>query len=132
MSMKHKLKFNSNKSLVKLAQDTIAASKFKIAYRDEYTADKCLYLVKDNGIYLMNSYESDNADSELDRDKPNSVVYASGFNPKHNEDVWEDSQAISGDDFAENIYLTDDQLDRVANGGSVNISFSETEMEVRA
>jgi len=132
MSMKHKLKFNSNKSLVKLAQDTIAASKFKIAYRDKSTTDKSFYLVKDNGIYLMNCYESDNADSKLGRDRPNSVVYASGFNPKFNKDVWEDSQAISGDDFAENIYLTDDQLDRVANGGSVNISFSETEMEVRA
>ena len=130
--MKHKLKFNSNKSLVKLAQDTIAASKFKIAYRDKYTTEKCFYLVKDNGIYLMNCYETDGSDSELDRDKPNSVVYASGFNPKFNKDVWEDSQAISSDDFAENIYLTDDQLDRVANGGSINISLSETEMEVRA
>ena len=132
MSMKHKLKFNSNKSLVKLARNTIAASKFKIAYRDKYTTEKCFYLVKDNGIYLMNCYETDGSDSKLGRDKPNSVVYASGFNPKFNKDVWEDSQAISSDDFAENIYLTDDQLDRVANGGSINISLSETEMEVRA
>lgn len=132
MSMKHKLKFNSNKSLVKLAQDTIAASKFKIAYRDKSTTDKCFYLVKDDGIYLMNCYESDNADSKLGRDRPNSVVYASGFNPKFNEDIWEDTHAISSDDFSENIYLTDDQLDRVANGGSINISLSETEMEVRA
>tara|TARA_R110000744_G_scaffold357866_1_gene464781 strand:+ start:647 stop:1039 length:393 start_codon:yes stop_codon:yes gene_type:complete len=130
--MKNKLKFNSNKSLMKLAQDTIAASKFKTAYRNKSTTEKCFYLVKDNGIYLMNCYETDGSDSELDRDKPNSVVYASGFNPKHNEDVWEDSQAISGDDFAENIYLTDEQLDRVANGGSININFSETEMQVRA
>ena len=123
--MTHKLKFNSNKSLVKLAQDTIAASKFKIAYRNKSTTDKCFYLVKDDGIYLMNCYKTD-------RDKPNSVVYASGFNPKFNEDVWEDTHAISGDDFAENIYLTDEQLERVANGGSVNISLSETQIEVRA
>ena len=130
--MKHKLKFNSNKSLVKLAQDTIAASKFKIAYEDKSTTEKCFYLVKDDGIYLMNCYETDNADSKLGRDKPNSVVYASGFNPKYNEDVWEDAHAISGDDFAENIYLTDEQLERVANGGSINISLSETQIEVRA
>ena len=132
MSMKHKLKFNSNKSLVKLARNTIAASKFKIAYRDKYTTEKCFYLVKDNGIYLMNCYETDGSDSKLGRDKPNSVVYASGFNPKYNEDVWEDAHAISGDDFAENIYLTDEQLERVANGGSINISLSETQIEVRA
>ena len=130
--MKHKLKFNSNKSLVKLARDTIAASKFKIAYEDKSTTEKCFYLVKDDGIYLMNCYETDNADSKLGRDKPNSVVYASGFNPKYNEDVWEDAHAISGDDFAENIYLTDEQLERVANGGSINISLSETQIEVRA
>ena len=130
--MKHKLKFNSNKSLVKLAQDTIAASKFKIAYEDKSTTEKCFYLVKDDGIYLMNCYETDNSDSKLGRDKPNSVVYASGFNPKFNEDVWEDTHAISGDDFAENIYLTDEQLERVANGGSINISLSETQIEVRA
>lgn len=130
--MKHKLKFNSNKSLVKLAQDTIAASKFKIAYEDKSTTEKCFYLVKDDGIYLMNCYETDNADSKLGRDKPNSVVYASGFNPKYNEDVWEDAHAISGDDFADNIYLNDDQLKRVANGGSINISLSETQIEVRA
>tara|TARA_R110002110_G_C12872244_1_gene661768 strand:- start:4 stop:375 length:372 start_codon:yes stop_codon:yes gene_type:complete len=123
--MTHKLKFNSNKSLVKLARNTIAASKFKIAYRNKSTTDKCFYLVKDDGIYLMNCYETD-------RDKPNSVVYASGFNPKFNEDVWEDTHAISGDDFAENIYLTKDQLERIANGGSVNISLSETQIEVRA
>ena len=129
--MKHKLKFNSNKSLVKLAQDTIAASNFKVAYEDKSTTDKCFYLVKDDGIYLMNCYETD-ANSELGRDKPNSVVYASGFNPKYNEDVWEDAHAISGDDFADNIYLNDDQLKRVANGGSINISLSETQIEVRA
>ena len=130
--MKHKLKFNSNKSLVKLAQDTIAASKFKIAYEDKSTTEKCFYLVKDDGIYLMNCYETDNADSKLGRDKPNSVVYASGFNPKYNEYVWEDAHAISGDDLADNIYLNDDQLKRVANGGSINISLSETQIEVRA
>ena len=56
MNDTHKLKFRSNKSLVKLARDTIKASNFKIAYRDKYTTDKCFYLVKDDGIYLMNCY----------------------------------------------------------------------------
>ena len=32
-----KLKFNSNKALVKLAKETITNSNFKIAYRDKYT-----------------------------------------------------------------------------------------------
>ena len=57
MNDTHKLKFRSNKSLVKLARDTIKASNFKIAYRDKYTTEKCFYLVKDDGIYLMNCYK---------------------------------------------------------------------------
>ena len=128
--MTHKLKFNSNKTLVKLARDTITASKFKVAYQDKLTADKCFLIVKDEGIYLMNCYHRDNSSAEFSRDS--SVVYASGFNPKHNEDVWEDSHAISGDDFAENIYLTDEQLERVANGGSIDISLTEDSIGIRA
>ena len=123
--MKTTLKFNSNKALVKLARDTIAADKFKIAYEEKSTTNKSFYLVKDNGIYLMNCYK--NTKSE-----PNNVIYAKGFNPKLNEDVWEDSHAVSGDDFAENIYLTDEQLERVAKGGAVNINLSATQIEVRA
>ena len=130
--MKHTLTFKSNKSLVRLARDSIEAGKFKVAYCDEYTARKCFFLVKDDGIYLMNCYSGDNADSDLGRDKQNTVVYASGFNPKFNKNCWEDTHSISGDDFAENIYLTDEQLERIANGGNVDVRLSENEIEVRA
>jgi len=126
-----RLKFNSNKSLVKLAKETIKASNFKIAYREKCTPKKCFYLVKDDGIYLMNCY-STKPNQELGRDKPSTVIYASGFNPKYNKDVWEDSYLVSRDDFAENIYFTDDQLKRVASGGSIDISLTEDNYEVRA
>jgi len=123
----HKLKFRSNKSLVKLARETIANSNFKIAYRDKYTPKKCFYLVKDDGIYLMEAYESKT------RGLANgTVVYASGYNPKYNEDVWEDSYQVSADDFADNIYMTDDQLERVAGGGDVEITLTPKTYEVRA
>ena len=125
MNDKHKLKFRSNKSLVKLARDTIKASNFKIAYRDKYTAEKCFYLVKDDGIYLMNCYK-DNPN------KSNTVIYASGYNPKYNENVWEDTYQVSRDDFADNMYFTDDQLLRIANGGDINITITPTSYEVRA
>jgi len=120
-----RLKFNSNKSLVKLAKETIKASNFKVAYRDKYTTDKSFYLVKDDGIYLMNCYK-DNPN------KSNTVVYASGFNPKYNKDVWEDSYLVSRDDFAFNLHLEDDQLERIANGGSIEVGLSEDEYSVRA
>ena len=125
MSDTHKLKFRSNKSLVKLARDTIKASNFKIAYRDKYTAEKCFYLVKDDGIYLMNCYK-DNPN------KSNTVIYASGYNPKYNENVWEDTYQVSRDDFADNMYFTDDQLQRIVNGGDIDISITPNSYEVRA
>ena len=124
-----RLKFNSNKSLVKLAKETIKASNFQVAYRDKYTTDKSFYLVKDDGIYLMNAYQTPKDKTP----KTNStVVYASGFNPKYNKNVWEDSYLVSRDDFAENIYFTNDQLKRVANGGSIDISLTEDSIGVRA
>ena len=125
--MKTRLLFKSNKSLRKLAKETIKSSNFKIAYRDKYTTKKCFYLVKDDGIYLMEAYESKT------RGLANgTVVYASGFNPKFNDDIWEKSYAVSSDDFAENIYFTDDQLERIANGGTVTVTLAEDYYEVRA
>jgi len=121
------LKFNSNKSLVKLAKATIKASNFKIAYREKSTPKKCFYLVKDDGIYLMEAYDTTKTPREN-----GTVIYASGFNPKYNKDVWEDSYLVSRDDFAENIYFSDDQLKRVANGGSIDISLNEDSIGVRA
>tara|TARA_R100001480_G_scaffold106403_1_gene108620 strand:- start:150 stop:494 length:345 start_codon:yes stop_codon:yes gene_type:complete len=114
-----------------LARDTKASSNFKIAYCDKHTSKKCFYLVKDDGIYLMNCY-SDNPYKELGRDAPNTVAYASGFNPKFNDDIWEKTYQVSKDDFAVNIYLSDDQLERIVNGGTITIKLSDTEIEVTA
>ena len=122
-----KLKFNSNKALVKLAKETITNSNFKIAYRDKYTTDKSFYLVKDDGIYLMEAYDSKK------RGLANgTVVYASGYNPKYNEDVWEDAYRISSDDFAMNVNLTNDQLERMAQGGNITINLHDDYYEVIA
>ena len=131
MNDTHKLKFRSNKSLVKLARDTIKASNFKVAYRDKYTSEKCFFLVKDRGIYLMNCY-STKPNQALGRDKPNTVIYASGYNPKYNINVWTDSYQVSRDDFVDNMYFTDDQLFRIAIGGDINITITPTSYEVRA
>ena len=123
----HKLKFRSNKSLVKLARETITNSNFKIAYRDKYTTDKCFYLVKDDGIYLMEAYDTTKTPTEN-----GTVVYASGYNPKYNDNVWEDSYQVSRDDFADNMYFTDEQLERIASGGDVEITITPKTYEVRA
>jgi len=126
----HKLKFKSNKTLRSLAKETLNADTFKIAYMKETTDQKGFFLVKDEGIYLMNSYV--NKDGE--RKNVNSVVYASGYNPKYDkhDDLWERTHEVSGDDFAENVPFDEDALMRIASGGDVTINLSETQLEVIA
>ena len=121
------LTFKNNESLVKLARETIEADKFQLAYRDKYTKDKCFFLVKDRGIYLMDAYDNNKTSEEN-----GTVVYASGYNPKHNINVWTDSYLVSRDDFAENIYINDDQLQRLADGGDIQIKLCKKHYEVKA
>jgi hypothetical protein len=126
----HKLNFKSNKTLRSLAKETLKADKFKIAYKKETTNQKGFFLVKDEGIYLMNSYV--NKDGE--RKNVNSVVYASGYNPKYDKhnDLWERTYEVSRDDFAENIPLEEEALMRIASGGNLIINLGEDIFEVIA
>ena len=122
------LNFKSNKTLKSLARKTLFSKEFKIAYRDQTTIEKSFWLVKDDGIYVMNCYVKNGK-----REKVNQVIYASGFNPKTNDDVWEDSRdAVGGDDFAENIPLDYSQLNRLRNGGNLTIKVTEESLEVIA
>jgi hypothetical protein len=126
----HKLKFKSNKTLRSLAKETLNADTFKIAYKKETTGQKGFFLVKDEGIYLMNSYV--NKDGE--RKNVNSVVYAQRFNPKYDlkGDLWDRTYEVSRDDFAENIPFEEEALMRIASGGDITINLSETQLEVIA
>ena len=122
------LKFKSNKSLVKLARETLFAKEFKTAYVDETTSDKSFWLVKDEGIYVMRCYIKNG------KRKVEHVVYASGFNPKYDKhgDLWDRASQISGDDFAENIPLDISQLNRLRDGGNLTIKLSPTTLTVIA
>ena len=124
----HKLKFKSNKTLRSLARETLFAKEFKIAYRDKTTQDRQFWLVKDEGIYVMNCYLKDG------KRKVKHVVYASGYNPKYdkNDDLWDRTHAVSGDDFVENIPLDISALIRLRDGGNLTINLSETQLEVIA
>ena len=123
----HKLNFKSNKTLRSLAKETLKANTFKIAYSKETTSQKGFWLVKDEGIYLMNSYLKKPSST-------NKVVYASGYNPKYDKhnDLWERTYKVSGDDFAENVPFEEDALMRVASGGDITINLSDTQIEVIA
>ncbi len=124
----HKLTFKSNKTLRSLARETLFAKEFKIAYRDKTTQDRQFWLVKDQGIYVMNCYLKDG------KRKVKHVVYASGYNPKYdkNDDLWDRTHEVSGDDFVENIPLDISALNRLRDGGNLTINLSETQKEVIA
>jgi len=124
----HKLKFKSNKTLRSLAKETLFAKEFKTAYQDKTTKEKSFWLVKDDGIYVMNCYLKDG------KRKVEHVVYASGYNPKYDKhnDLWERTYQVSGDDFAENIPLDNSALNRLRDGGNLTINLSDTQIEVIA
>ena len=122
------LTFNSNKTLKSLARETLFSLEFKTAFQDKTTKERSFWLVKDDGIYVMNCYVKDG-----EREKVKHVVHASGFNPKTNENVWEDSRdAVGGDDFAENIPLDNSQLNRLRDGGNLTIKLTSEYIEVKA
>ena len=125
------LLFNSNKSLKSLARETLKAETFKKPYTNETTKDKGFYLVKDEGIYLMNAFDSNNDKTP----KQNGfVVYAQRFNPKYDlkGDLWDRTHEVSADDFAEFVPMEESQLMRVAEGGKVKIVLSPSSFEVWA
>jgi len=124
-----KLTFRSNKTLRSLAEETLKRNEFHMPYTQETTDKKGFFFVKDDGIYLMNAYLK----TKEEKKKKNHVIYASGYNPKTNDDVWEDSRhAVGGDDFGQLINFDLLQLRRIANGGSVEIEISEKSFEVWA
>ena len=102
----------------------------KRPYSNEDTTDLGLWMVKDEGIYLM----SPTKENFCLGDALNSVVYASGYKPtKANHDtLWDKTYAVSHDDFAEFVPLMVDQVDRIIKGGSITIDITEDHLAVRA
>lgn len=88
-----------------LVEHAIAAPKHGMGYGHEGPTAPCLILVKDDGIYLMSNGEP----CLPGQDSVNHAVYAKGYNPKTDGDVWDKCRdAVGGDDFAE--YMPVDQF----------------------
>ena len=124
--MRH-LYFPNTKKLRDLAFRTLIATEFKTEFEQKYTSNKSLWLVKDEGIYLMNCYKKDTEFLKKDF-----VVYARGFNPNtlDRELVWNRSYEISRDDFAENIPLNATMIKNIVHGLDLHIYISEKEIRV--
>tara|TARA_R100000322_G_scaffold133879_1_gene89869 strand:- start:161 stop:541 length:381 start_codon:yes stop_codon:yes gene_type:complete len=119
------LKFRSNPTLVELAKLTKENKVFNQPYVKETTEKKGFYLVKDDGIYLMNAFNTRSGNN-------NWVIYAKGYNPNTCKDVWEKAHDVSPDDFAEFIDASDEALDILINGGDLKIKLTDQYITVSA
>jgi hypothetical protein len=121
----HKLIFKNDKArtLAKMMEHS-NAHKRRIPYTQDETEDQGLWLVKDEGIYLMSP-----TDDRFDK-----VVYARGYKPTNgNRDtLWDKTHEVSRDDFAEFVRLTPNMVFNVLGGGDLTIKLSETKMVVWA
>ena len=87
--MSARLRFRSSKTMKDLARNTLAKGKFRVPYTKKTTKQKGFYFVKDEGIYVMNGYANKDPEDNL-------VVYALGYDPHKDDDVWERSWRAVG------------------------------------
>ena len=102
--MKHRLSFRGEEleKLLVWARNNDAV--YPYTHEPVENHEQGLWLVKDDGIYLMSASNSDGKGLKKADGKP-VVSYASGYDPQYEEDLWDKTYAVSRDDFAEFIPL---------------------------
>lgn len=96
--MKTTLVFKNVLDLVKFAN---AQGEGREAYTNK-VIPPAIYFVKDRGIYVMPSYFKDT--SLCPKSIKDNVIYAEGFHPDKDIDVWDRARAaVGGSDFAVSI-----------------------------
>jgi hypothetical protein len=95
-----KLTFKVTEELRKIVAHTMAGSAFRIPYSEETVAEPLLWLVHDQGVYLMSA----RVDRLTGTRSAHLVAYAEGCDPEKDEDWWEASRClVGGDDFGMDI-----------------------------
>ena len=123
-----KLIFKSNPALIKLARETLIKDEFTIPYIKGKWSEKSFTLVKDSGIYVMNSFDLKNGTPESE----GFCSYAEGYDPKTNSNCWDDTYLISADDFAESLPMSEGQLARLSEGGDLIVSLYDDKIKIEA
>ena len=104
--MKHRLSFQGPEleKLLTWARKNDAV--YPYTHEPVVDDERGLWLVKDQGIYLMSASNSDGKGLNKDDGKP-VVTFARGYNPQYENinDLWDKTYAVSRDDFAEFIPL---------------------------
>ena len=83
-------------------------------------------VVKDEGIYIMDNYVDDDKRTSAEK---GTVIYAKGYDLKQ-DDLWEKTYMVSGDDFAESIPLNDAQILRLIHGADLVIYLTDTHLKI--
>ena len=128
----HKLTFKNDKANTLVKMLTWANGRpRRIPYSNDTTNSQGLWLVKDEGIYLMSPTDEKFVD---EFGVVNTVVYARGYKPtKTNRDtLWDKTYDVSSDDFTKFVTLTADQVARVLDGGGITIKLNATTLEIAA
>lgn len=122
--MPAKLKFNVA-DLLPLIQHTEAATEHRATYGGK--PEPGLWLVKDTGVYLMSS----STQTLPGTSTKNAVVYAKGFDPDKDEDVWEKSMdAMGGDDGADCLPIAGFRQAVDAKAKTITINVSKTRLSM--
>lgn len=96
------------KDLKRCVEHALNSPSWNMGY-SEHKPQPGLYLVHDDGVYLMSNGEP--GDVRKDGELSLYVAYAEGCNPETDADCWENSRAlVGGSDFAETIVINADWL----------------------
>lgn len=102
--MPKELKFANDETLKRIVDHTMAATAWKTAYSEEPYPEPSLFLVHDDGVYLMTAAKEPLLLNPETDNKRCLVAYAEGLDPNKDEDVWERArEVVGGDDFGENV-----------------------------
>ena len=125
----HKLVFKGE-GLRKLIEWSEGREK-RLPYTDTITKKMGLTLVKDDGIYVMAS--TTETFPKENGERGSFVVYAEGYD-LNQDDLWEKTHEVSGDDFAEWIPLQPKMVSNLKHtkNPELIIKLSETQLEISA
>ncbi len=97
-----KLRFKIDDNLVQIVAHALASREWSVPYEDRTQKEQpTLFLVKDEGVYVMSAGQPGNRKHPEGEDHSQHVAYAKGINPLVDsfDDWYPKARALSGDDF---------------------------------
>ena len=132
-----KLKFNQA-DVLRCMEHALAAPEHNQSFvenMDNITPKAALWLVKDDGIYVMSNGKPQD---KVKRMSPNGkheidgcfVAYANGYDPTKGE-VWDKCRAaVGGDDFVENLELSDGIIEALRSGDDLVVDITSKHIKI--